>query len=130
MLRLLTDEQISDKVTVQARRYCPGIHILSLHCWHEGLYKGAPDLEILQQAALEKLTLVTYDQATLWTTLTLLAEEGFDHGGVVFVDEETIASNDFGGLVRSLCWLWRTQSKAAWQNRTVYLRLPPSQIQA
>lgn len=125
MLRLLTDEHISDKVAAQAVRYCPGIRIISLLTWHEGSFKGTPDLDILQQAAAEKLTLVTYDQATMWTTLSLLAEEGFEHGGVVFIDEETIAPNDFGGLVKALCWLWRTQSKAEWKNRTVYLRLPP-----
>jgi hypothetical protein len=49
-------------------------------------------------------------------------EQGIDHGGVVFVDEKTIAPQDFGGLVKSLGLLWKHERLADWINRVTFLR--------
>jgi hypothetical protein len=48
------------------------------------------------------LTLVTYDQRTIPALLHRWAESGQCHAGIVFVDERTVAPNDFPLLARSL----------------------------
>ena len=46
----------------------------------------------------------------------------FAHKGVIFVDDRTIAPNDFGGIVRALDQLWEKENDADWTNRVIYLR--------
>lgn len=122
MLRLLTDEQISPVVAKQAPARCHGINIVALHHWQGGHFQSAPDDVLLREAHKEKLTLVTFDLRTIPTLLRSWGEQGIDHGGVVLVDERTIAQNDIGGLVAALCALWRAQNDWAWTNRVVYLK--------
>ena len=57
---------------------------------------------LLKAAAVERLTLVTYDRRTITPLLKVWGEAGLEHGGVVFVDNHTIASSDIGGLVKAL----------------------------
>ena len=122
MLRLLLDENISKKVAVQAKRRCPGIDILSIHDLEKGRYVGADDGEILRVAGAQQMTLVTYDQNTMLTHMAGLVSEGCEHGGIILIDERTIPQRDIGRLVKALCWLWSSECKADWKNRTVYLR--------
>jgi hypothetical protein len=49
------------------------------------------------------------------------AEQGIAHGGVVFVDDRTIAQNDLGGLLRSLGALWSEKENSAWRNAVSFL---------
>jgi len=58
--------------------------------WENGEFIGQPDSICLQQAALNGLTLVTYDRRTIPPLLKTWAEQGRAHGGVIFVDEKTI----------------------------------------
>ncbi len=121
MLRLLTDEQISPAVAKQARVRCPNMSIIAIRSWRDGHFLSAADELILREAHECKLTLVTFDLRTIPPLLRSWAEQEIDHGGVVLVDERTIAQNDVGGLVAALCALWKAEGDTDWNNRVVYL---------
>lgn len=128
MLHLLLDEQISPVVAEQIAARRPDVPILSFHDWEDGRYLniGFQDSSALTRAFEQGLTLVTYDRRTITPLLTLLAQKGQSHGGVVFVDEHTVASSDFGGLMRALEALWDEQGQLDWRDRVVYLERPRS----
>jgi hypothetical protein len=128
MLRLLLDEHIAKAVALQAKGKRPSIDIQSIHDWEAGTFLGVPDAEILIEAAKQRLTLVTYDQRTLWRHASDLLESGRELGGVVFVDEQTIPPNDIGGLMRALVWLWETRGTEDWHNRLIYLSPGPAAL--
>jgi hypothetical protein len=122
MLALLLDEQISHEIAEQITRKRPGLPVVSLREWEGGRYLSADDETLLQAAAGAGLTLVTYDQSTIPTLLARFAEQDLSHGGILFVDQRTIPSNDFGGLVRALVWFWEEHHDQEWANRLAYLR--------
>ena len=123
-LRFLTDEHISPVVAREARRKCSGISIITIQEWRDGSFLGSQDHVFLPEASKEGLTFVTYDQKTIRPLLKSWAETGIHHAGFVFVDEKTIAPQDFGRLIISLCGLWRSERRASWENRIVYLVSP------
>ena len=96
MLQLLLDEHISPVVarSVQAKRR--GVEIVAFQRWRDGSFMGADDRVFLPAAKMDGLTLVSYDQKTIRPLLKDWAEQGIDHGGLVFVDTKTIAPQDFG----------------------------------
>jgi len=53
---------------------------------------------------------------TEWATL------GIPHAGVIFINERTVASSDFGGLIRALIDLWEHECDSEWANRIEHLR--------
>ncbi|HTW94718.1 MAG TPA: hypothetical protein VMD30_08000 [Tepidisphaeraceae bacterium] len=128
MLSLLLDEHISPIIALQARRKYPGMRIVALREWRGGQFMGAPDPVFMQQAARERLTLVSYDLRTIAPLLKSWLEQGIDHGGVIFVDQKSIRPQDFGGLVRALGKIWKTARQSEWRNRVVFLRRRSEQI--
>jgi hypothetical protein len=122
MLKLLLDEHISPGVANGLRRHAKGLFVCPLNEWEGGRLLGLPDEVLLKSAALQGFTLVTYDRRTIPPLLKVWAEEGRDHGGVVFVDNRTIPSSDVGGLVKALQSLWKQAAKWDWTNRTVIMR--------
>jgi hypothetical protein len=102
MLKLLLDEQISPEVGESLRRRNKQVETHWLVEWERGRFLGQPDSLLLEAAAVQGLTLVTYDRKTIPPLLKAWAEIGRDYGGVIFVDEKTIAPSDFGGLIRAL----------------------------
>ena len=90
--------------------------------WEDGNFLGQDDSNCLRAAAAQQLTLVTYDRRTIPPLLKIWAEEGRDHGGVIFVDEKTISPADIGGLVRALTSLAKETGTWDWTNRICYLR--------
>jgi hypothetical protein len=122
VLKLLLDEQISPDVADGLRRRQKNSVLWSLPEWEGGRFMGLADDLLLEEAAAQKLTLVTYDRKTILPLLKTWAEAGHDHGGIVFVDEKTIPSSDFGGLVRALQTLFRETAKWDWRNRVCFLR--------
>ncbi|MEM9274146.1 MAG: DUF5615 family PIN-like protein [Cyanobacteria bacterium P01_F01_bin.143] len=122
MLSFLLDEQISPEIAKQIKNKYPEITILSIHTWQKGNYLEVADEIILKAAAIEKLTLVTYDQKTIPPILVEWGQGNINHAGVVFIDYRSITPNNFGGLIKGIVWLWKTQNDANWQNRIVYLR--------
>jgi hypothetical protein len=95
--------------------------LISIHDWRDGCFLGSQDPVFLPEASKDGLTFVSYDQKTVRPLLKSWAEAGIDHAGFVFVDEKTIAPQDFGRLIRSLCGLWRSERLASWENRVIYL---------
>jgi hypothetical protein len=125
MLSLLLDQHISAEIAEQIRVKRPEIPILSLYEWREGAFVGIADPLILHAAAEDRMTLVTYDRKTIPPVLVEWGTSGISHGGVVFVDNLTIASNDFGRLVRGLIYYWDQEHESDWANRIGFLPAPP-----
>ena len=83
---------------------------------------GVPDEAILQAARLEQLTLISYDQKTIPPILVEWGQKNITHAGVMFIDYRSISPSNFGGLVKAIVWLWKTQNSNSWHNRVVYLQ--------
>ena len=98
--------------------------VQSVHTWHGGAFRNQSDRALLLAARAEGLTLVTYDQKTIPPLLSELYAEGESHAGVVFVDDQTIAGNNFGMLVRALIFFWKQFNSEEWQDRTHFLDKP------
>lgn len=124
MLSLLLDENLSDEIARQVLSKRPDIPIVSVHDWGGGRLRGVSDAEVLRAAAAAQLTLVSYDVNTIPLLLVQMANEAFVHGGIVFVNNATIRSNDYGGLVRALIQLHDAEREAVWRDRLFYL--PPA----
>ncbi|HWZ43985.1 MAG TPA: hypothetical protein VNW97_10930 [Candidatus Saccharimonadales bacterium] len=122
MLKLLLDEHISPDVADGLGRRNRALVVHYLSGWENGDYLGREDSACLQEAARQGLTLVTYDRRTIPPLLKAWAEEQRDHGGVIFVDEKTIAPSDIGGLVWALIKLANETGKWVWTNRIYFLR--------
>jgi hypothetical protein len=97
------------------------IEIFCMSEWEEGTL-GQDDSVCLHAAALRGLTVVTYDRRTIPPLLKDWAEQERDHGGVIFVDERTIAPSDIGGLVMALNQLANETENLDWMNRVFFLR--------
>ena len=122
MLRLLLDEHISPDVADGLRRRRRAAAVQCLAEWEQGGCLGWDDSVVLERAAAQGLTLVTYDRRTIPPLLKVWAEEGRSHGGVVFVDEKTLAPHDIGGLVRALLSLFEETATWNWTNRVCFLQ--------
>jgi len=121
MLKLLLDEHVSPDVANGLRRRHRSLIVHWMTEWEGGNFLGQPDYSCLLAAADQRLTLVTYDRRTIPALLKLWAEEGRRHGGVIFVDEKTIAPFDIGGLVLALSHLAKKGGKWNWMNRVIFL---------
>jgi len=121
MLRLLLDEHLSPRLVGQFLARCSGGRIVSILEWEDGRLAGTPDDMLLTQAHAHRLTLVTYDQATIAPLLKSWGEQGIPHSGVIFIDDRTIRQDDFGGIVRALSELWEREKNADWESRVIYL---------
>jgi hypothetical protein len=122
MLKLLLDEHISPGVAQSMRRRDRKNVVVAMVDWEEGNFLGQEDSACLQEAAIQKLTLVTYDRRTIPPLLKDWAEEGRQHAGVIFVDEKTIFPADIGALVQSLSLLMKQARDWDWTDRICFLR--------
>ena len=122
MLKLLLDEHISPDVANGLRRRNRALEIRYMVEWENGTFLGQDDRACLREAAIQGLTLVTYDRRTIPPLLKTWAEEDRTHSGVIFVDEETISPADIGGLVWALTRLARETENWHWTNRIYFLR--------
>ena len=122
MLKLLLDEHISPDVASGMRRRNRTLVVRSLVDWEDGNFLGQDDAACLREAAVQRLTLVTYDRRTIPPLLKTWAEEGRHHAGVIFVDEKTISPADIGGLVRTLTALAKEGAHWDWTDRVCFLR--------
>jgi hypothetical protein len=85
-------------------------------------FLGKDDIACLSHASRRGLTLVTYDPRTIPPLLKRWAQEGRQHGGVIFVDEKTIPPSDIGSLVRAILRLSKETGKWDWTDRIYFLR--------
>jgi hypothetical protein len=121
MLAYLLDENISPVVAEQITVKIPQIMVHSVHHWHGGEYQGQSDTNVLRAATQEQLTLVTYDLKTIPPLLMEFAADSENHAGVLFVDEVSIRSSDFGGLINALVAHWQRYASEDWTNRIAFL---------
>ena len=119
---LLLDEHLSPKIAAGLRRLNLSVVVYSMNEWKGGAFLGRTDAECLTQAARERLTLVTYDRRTIPTLLKSWREQGRSHGGIIYVDEKTIPSDDIGSLVRAIAQLIREFGEVEWTDRQAFLR--------
>jgi hypothetical protein len=122
VLKLLLDEHISPDVAAGLRRRHSSIVVHCMADWEKGGFLGLEDSACLEKAAALELTLVTYDRRTIPPLLKAWAQEDRNHGGVIFVDEKTLAPHDIGGLVRALFGLYQETGRWDWTNRVCFLR--------
>jgi hypothetical protein len=122
MLKFLLDEQIPPAVAAGFRRRHRAVSIHHLAEWEQGRCMGQTDEQLLHEASAQGLTLVTYDRKTVPPLLKIWAESGRDYGGVIFVDQKTISSSNFVGLIRALHQLWGETAQWHWTNRVLLLR--------
>ena len=122
MLSLLLDENLSPEIAKQIAEKRPDIQVVSVHHWHKGQFMAQRDEAILAAAMQEGLTLVTYDQKTIFPVLVQWGQAGTSHGGVIFVDDRTISGNNFGALVHGLIALWDASQQESWTDRVTFLR--------
>ncbi len=120
-MKLLLDEHISPAVAHGLTAAQGKLVVAALREWQAGAWLEAPDALLLQAAAADGWTLVTYDLRTIPPLLKDWGEQGIAHGGVVLVDERSIAPSDFGGLIRALERLAAALATADWQNRVVFI---------
>lgn len=121
MLPLLLDEQISPAVAAGLRRRV-SVPIECIAQWQTGRFLGLSDELLLEEAARQSLTLVTYDRRTIPPLLKLWAEAGRRHAAVIFVDHESLRSSDFGSLIRALQALIAVAGKCDWTDRVITLQ--------
>jgi len=122
MLKLLLDEHISKDVARGLRERSRAIVVQAMVEWEGGNFLGQDDSVCLREAAAQGLTFVTYDRRTIPPLLKSWAEEERTHGGVIFVDEKTVAQADIGGQVKALAGLHKEAGTWDWTNRVVFLR--------
>jgi hypothetical protein len=122
MLKLLLDEGISPAVASGLRRRYRGMTVYAMAEWEGGNFVGQDDTACLREASEQELTLVTYDRGAISPILKEWIEEGIAHGGVIFVDEKSIAPAEIGGLVSALAGLAKAPGDWDWSNRVTFLR--------
>jgi Domain of unknown function (DUF5615) len=122
VLKLLLDEHLSPEIGVQVRRHNPAIAITSVRDWMGGIHLGKEDAALLEVAYREGLTLITYDQRTIPSLLTLWGEQRLSHGGVLLADERRIPPYNIGRLVKAIIEAWEEYGQEDWTNRMFYLK--------
>jgi len=122
MLKLLLDEHISPIVAEGLHRRKQALHVQFMAEWEAGEFLGRDDAACLTKAATQGLTLVTYDRRTIPPLLKTWAEQERNHGGIIFVDEKTIAPSEIGNLFRALDKLLKATGKWDWENRVCFLQ--------
>ena len=121
MLKLLLDEHISRAVAAGLRRRQRSLVVHCLAEWEEGSFLGLDESAFLEKAAEQGLTLVTYDRSTIPLLPKAWAEQDRSHGGVIFVDEKTLAPHDIGALVRAVLKLFEEAGRWDWTSRVCFL---------
>jgi predicted nuclease of predicted toxin-antitoxin system len=119
-MRLLLDAHFSRAVSRPLR--VSGTDAWTLDEWHDGRYRHSLDDQILEAAAAEDRTLVTYDCKSFPDLIVEWAESRRSHGGVILADDHTIRQQDYGGQIRALRALVAQYGDEPWVDRVMYLR--------
>jgi hypothetical protein len=122
MLTLLLDEHINWIVADQVKRKDPVARIASIRRWNDGEFLHTADEIILEAAFQVQTTLVTFDQSTIRRVLKDWGDVGRPHGGVIFIDEKSIAPNDYGSLVKALLRVWNLMHSADFTDVVLFLQ--------
>jgi predicted nuclease of predicted toxin-antitoxin system len=120
-MKLLLDEQISEAV---ARGFSRRNQSMVIKTVADLGPRSHSDHEILTECAQFGFTLVTFDLATIPLLLRDCAKAGRNHGGVILIDERTMATSDFGAIIEALLSIVRQTADDCWVDRVLYLRNP------
>jgi len=119
--RFLLDEHINPSVAIQLRR--KGCDAISLH---EGHHLGLLDHEVLELAAAQCRSIVTYNVIDFEALAGQWFARNRSHSGIVLVHEKTIPQRTVGGLVRALASLAdRYPGPRALDDQVIYLTREP-----
>lgn len=122
MASFLLDENISPAITEQILRKAPDARIISIRHWRDGEFLSVDDAIILEAAYQENLILVTFDLSTIRPLLQAWGEEGRSHAGVVFIDDKSIAGNDYGALVKAILQVWERLKSTDFTDGVLFLQ--------
>lgn len=120
-MKLMLDSHVPPAVARGLRAQI-AIEVVALRDWQGGDYLDVEDSQILLAAQRAGWTFVTYDQKTIAPLTKEWAEADVPHGGIIFVDNRTIAPRNLGGLIRALIRLIKDLGDVDWENRIAYLR--------
>lgn len=122
MLRLLLDAHFGSREVEAIHAREPAVDKVSLQEWQNGTFLEADDALVPLEAYRHSRTLVTRDLRTITPLLKQWAEEGFHHGGVIFVDGRSFPEGNVGIIMQALLILWRQQGDTDWADTVHYLR--------
>lgn len=119
--RFLLDEHINPNVAIQLRR--KGYDAISLH---DDNQLGLLDPQVLELAAAQRRTLVTYNVIDFEALASQWFARNRSHSGIVLVHEKTIPQRTVGGLVRALAGLAdRYPGPRGLDDQVIYLSREP-----
>ena len=121
MNAFLLDENISPVIAEQVRLKDESVQIYSVHSLRDGQFLSLGDALILATAFVDNLTLITFDLRTIMPIVRDWAEEGRPHAGVVFIDDKSIAGDDFGSLVRAVLRAWSLLRESDFTDGVMFL---------
>ena len=123
-VKLLLDGHIKKAAVAALQRRCPGIEVAHLADWRGGVFRTAPDADILAACFEEGRSFVSYDQRTIPGLLRRWAAEERPHAGVVFGDANTVPANNPGAVARALAALAEEARGSDMTNAILHLRPP------
>jgi hypothetical protein len=122
MASLLLDENISPVVAREILRKEPAARVGSISEWRNGEFQSSDDETTLTAAAEDTLALVTFDLSTIVPILRVWVEEGRSHAGVIFIDDKSIANDNFGSLIKAVLQAWRRLREVDFTDGVRFLR--------
>jgi len=123
-VKLLLDGHIRKAAVAALQRRCPGLEVAHLADWQGGVFRTAPDADILAACFEEGRSFVSYDQRTIPGLLRRWAAEERPHAGVIFGDANTVPANHPGAVARALAALAEEARGSDMTNAILHLRPP------
>lgn len=117
--RLLLDAHLSPIIAGLLRER--GIEAVSLQEWRGGHFFSRPDIDLLEAATGEGLTLVSFDVGTIPILLRELAESEVAHSGVILISSKTFRPQAFRPLADAIVRYIAASGDQDWQNRVEFL---------
>jgi hypothetical protein len=121
-VKLLLDGHIKKATVAALHSRCPSVEVAHLADWRGGMFRTAPDPDILAACFEEGRSFVSYDQRTIPDLLRRWAAEERPHAGVIFGDSNTVPAHDAGSVARALASLLKDASGLDLTNAVLHLR--------
>ncbi len=118
--RLLADENTAHGLVAACRRIHPDFPIIHIAEWREGAHRSQKDPALLMALREARMTLVSFDRASLVVHAGKLTREGLGHSGVILY-RRVIPVLAYGKQAQLLIDLWQEAANEDWADRIVYL---------
>jgi len=116
MIRLLTDENVNNKIMRGLSRRLPQLDFVSVR--NVGL-AGSPDLVLLKWAANEQRIILTHDIKTMVRDANQLVAQGEPMAGVIFVPDQL----EIGRAINDLVMVLDCSTESEMRDTVKYLPL-------